>query len=568
MYFLALAADYDGTLAHDGVVDAATCKALKRCKETRRRLVLVTGRELPDLGRIFPQLKIFDLVVAENGAVIYDPATDQERVIAPAPPAAFLKKLEERNVGPISVGRSIVATWEPHQAAVLEVIRELGLELQIIFNKGAVMILPSGINKATGLAAALADIGLSAHNVVAVGDAENDHAFLSACGCAAAVANALPMVKEAADIKLLGDHGSGVVELIERLDREDARMVPPSRHGILVGFDRAGNEAYLQPYHGSTLIAGATCTGKSTFATALTERMTEKRFEFCVFDPEGDYTDLRYAVPVGNASEPPEAVEAIKFLGNAGTNVVINTQAMRESERRGFFAALLPRVSHLRATTGRPHWLLVDEAHQVVPAGQHSRIFLDDIPTAILITLRPEALATAALRSVETVLAFGRTAPEIITAFARAAKVKVPPEIPAPTDDEILFWACRSGECPCPVTAIRPRQVHIRHAGKYADGDVGPERSFYFRGPDRALNSRAPNLIRFLEIARSVDDATWQHHLRAGDYAAWFRHVIKDEELARETTDIQTDATLDARESRRLIREAVRRRYTIPAEVA
>jgi hypothetical protein len=46
-----------------------------------------------------------------------------------------------------------VATWEPHQATVLEAIRELGLEHHIIFNKGAVMVLPPGINKAAGLEA-------------------------------------------------------------------------------------------------------------------------------------------------------------------------------------------------------------------------------------------------------------------------------------------------------------------------------------------------------------------------------------------------------------------------------
>ena len=79
------------------------------------------------------------------------------------------------------------------------------------------MVLPPGVNKATGLLAALDEMELSAHNVVGVGDAENDHAFLRACGCAAAVANALPMVKEAADIKLIRDHGAGVAELIERI---------------------------------------------------------------------------------------------------------------------------------------------------------------------------------------------------------------------------------------------------------------------------------------------------------------------------------------------------------------
>ena len=79
---------------------------------------------------------------------------------------------------------------------MLEAIHELGLEWQIIFNKGAVMVLPPGVNKASGLAAALEALQLSPVNVVGIGDAENDHAFLSLCGCSVAVANALDAVKD------------------------------------------------------------------------------------------------------------------------------------------------------------------------------------------------------------------------------------------------------------------------------------------------------------------------------------------------------------------------------------
>jgi len=165
MYFLALATDYDGTIAHRGSVNAATVTALKKCKESGRRLILVTGRELPDLKRVFADVKVFDRVVAENGALIYDPSTEKERVIAAAPPAIFVERLKELKVEPLSVGRSIVATWEPHEATVLKVIRDLGLELQIIFNKGAVMVLPAGMNKAAGFAAALRELELSAHKL-------------------------------------------------------------------------------------------------------------------------------------------------------------------------------------------------------------------------------------------------------------------------------------------------------------------------------------------------------------------------------------------------------------------
>ena len=207
----------DGTLAHDGIVSGKTIGALERFKKSGRKLVLVTGRELPDLKRVFPDIGLFDKVVAENGALIYTPASEEERVISPSPEPKFVARLKKQGVKPLSVGRSIVATWEPHQATVLEAIKKLGLELEIIFNKGAVMILPSGINKATGLAAALQDLRLSPHNVVGVGDAENDHAFLQACGYSVAVDNAIPAVKNTADLTTRGARGKGVEELIDRL---------------------------------------------------------------------------------------------------------------------------------------------------------------------------------------------------------------------------------------------------------------------------------------------------------------------------------------------------------------
>ena len=217
MRFHALATDYDGTIAHHGLVDDATIAALARVKKSGRKLVLVTGRELPDLIRVFPHIDLFDRAVMENGATVYDPKTKETRILAEPPPPSFAAELKARGVGPISTGHVIVATWEPHQEEVLKAIHDYGLELQVIFNKGAVMILPSGVNKATGLVAALAELGLSPHNAVGVGDAENDHAFLRVCECSAAVANALPAVMNTADIVMKSDHGAGVAELIDRL---------------------------------------------------------------------------------------------------------------------------------------------------------------------------------------------------------------------------------------------------------------------------------------------------------------------------------------------------------------
>src|SRR5262249_17953871 len=201
-------------LALAGHVDEATVDALRRLRESGRHLILVTGRSLEDLLAVFPAANLFHRVVAENGAVLYRPDGREMKALADAPSSAFIAALRAEGGKPLSVGRTIVSTWRPHETTVLRVIRDLGLELQVIFNKGAVMVLPSGVNKASGLMAALGELALSPHNCVGVGDAENDHTFLALCECAVAVANALPMLKERADLVTEAHHGAGFIHLL------------------------------------------------------------------------------------------------------------------------------------------------------------------------------------------------------------------------------------------------------------------------------------------------------------------------------------------------------------------
>ena len=256
MYLIALATDYDGTLAHHGRVDTETIAALERLKVSGRHLLLVTGRELPDLKRVFDRLDLFDIIVAENGALLYFPKSQEERPVAAAPPLDLVKELRARGVQPLSVGCGIIATWEPNETKVLDCIRHLGLEWQIIFNKGAVMVLPPGVNKATGLAAAVNALALSPLNVLAIGDAENDHAFLTASGCSVAVANAIEAVKQTADVVTAAAHGAGVREAIDSLlaDEKVFTARAADRRKIMLGKDE---RAVLRPADGSVLIAGS-----------------------------------------------------------------------------------------------------------------------------------------------------------------------------------------------------------------------------------------------------------------------------------------------------------------------
>lgn len=211
-----LATDYDGTLATDGVVDDGIVARLRGLTRQGLRVILVTGRELSSLFNTFAHVDLFELVVAENGAVVYTPATGDVELIAPQAPVALVEALQAAQV-PVSVGHSIVATVRPHDGALLAAIGALGLDSHVIYNKRAAMALPVGVNKATGLRAALKALGVPPEQCIAVGDAENDLDFMAACGLAVAVGNALPGVKAVADVVLTSTRGAAVVELAERI---------------------------------------------------------------------------------------------------------------------------------------------------------------------------------------------------------------------------------------------------------------------------------------------------------------------------------------------------------------
>ena len=562
MRYLALCCDYDGTLAHHGRISDDTLTALERLIVSGRKLLLVTGRELDDLQRVCPRLDLFHYVVAENGALLYLPATRKEKLLGVRPPERFIEALRERAVQPLSVGRVIVATREPHETTVLEAIRDLGLELQVIFNKGAVMVLPAGINKAAGLAAALEALGLSPHNAVGVGDAENDHAFLSLCECAVAVENALPMVKETADIVTRGAHGAGVSELIDELLRDDlaGRETQLERHHILLGRDERGREVRVRPYGANILLVGTSGSGKSSLATGLLERLVDSKRTFCVIDPEGDYEALQDAVSVGTPDRPPGVDEIMQLLAKPDESCVLNLIGLPIADRTSFFASLLPRLQELRAHTGRPHWIVVDEAHHLLPAPRElNETALQLGPHSVMqVTVHPSLIQPKALADVDTVIAVGATPEAMLHEFSETVG-EDPPDI-EPTSleaGEALVWFCKETPRPFRLQIAPSRTERRRHTRKYAEGELGPDRSFYFRGPEGKLNLCAQNLFLFLQLADGVDDDTWLHQLRNGDYSRWIRESIKDQTLADKVQEVEEREDISPLESRRCVREAV-----------
>lgn len=564
---MALATDYDGTLATDGQVDAPTIEALREVKRSGRKLILVTGRNLPELQRAFPELDLFDLVVVENGALLFDPAKKQETPLAEPPSPAFVARLRELGVSPLSVGRTIVATWEPHQKTVLDVIHELALELHVVFNKGAVMVLPGNVNKAWGLKSALEPLCLSPHNVVGIGDAENDQVFLSTCGCAVAVENALPSVKAKADL-VVADHGRGVIELARLLTERDMRgsnLTLPRVQPVL-GVRSDATPVCLSPFE-TILITGSSGGGKSTVVTALLEQIRDLAFQFCVFDPEGDYSEFPDAVVVGDAKQEPRLGEVMGLLAKPEVSVIVNLLAIDPPERPRFLARFLPEIAKLRSEAGRPHWVVLDEAHHCLPAKWNPPpvTLPKEFPAAIAITVHPDELSPHLLDIVSTVVGVGSGGRTAIELFCRASQRPTPRAPAAEPRSDQVYILTPGNEIEL-ISPCKPKEKQKRHARKYALGELGEDKSFYFSGPDGALNLRAQNLSAFLQMAAGVDDRTWLHHLKGGEYTRWFRDAIKDEDLAEAASVVEADRALSAQESRARIKELIDRRYTAPAK--
>jgi HAD superfamily hydrolase (TIGR01484 family) len=565
MRFHALATDYDGTLAHHGIVEEQTVKALERTVGTGRKLILVTGRELPDLLDAFPHLDLFEMVVAENGALLYRPATKEERLLSEAPPQRLIETLRSLRVEPMSVGRGIIGLWEPHQHAALEAVRQCGLEWQVIFNKGAVMLLPAGVNKAFGLVAALEQMGLSPHNVVGVGDAENDHAFLRICELSAAVANALPAVKQEADLVTQGDHGDGVIELIEAMIADELAEIQTRlvRHELELG-EHGGRAVTLPAYGATIMVCGASGSGKSTLVTRIVETLVQKEYQFCLVDPEGDYQGLDGALALGGPGRLPDENQIVQLLSDPHSNAIADLTGLPIPERPPFFLDLLPRLLQMRTRVARPHWLIFDEAHHLMPSDWKptADAVPDRLHTSLLITNHPELLSRSLLAKVDFVIAVGAEAWDSLVAYCEAGGVARPSGTPSLLPKgQALYWARQRGEDPVAIVPHLSDMQRRRHRRKYAEGQLSPEQSFYFRGSEKKLNLPAHNLTNFLLLADGLDDNTWEFHRRRNDYSRWFRDSICDETLADAVESIESESGLSPAESRARIRSVVEERY-------
>jgi energy-coupling factor transporter ATP-binding protein EcfA2 len=385
-----------------------------------------------------------------------------------------------------------------------------------------------------------------------------------------ATENAVETFKARADIVTRAARGAGVAELADALVESDLSAFDTllARHDVAIGTSRRGEDVRLRPLDRKVLVAGPSGSGKSTLVTAFLEALIESKYQVCVIDPEGDYESFPDVVRVGDSEREPTTAEVLDILASPARSVVVNLIAVKVEQRPAFFAALLPGLMQLRAKTGRPHWLVVDEAHHLLPADlrMDPATLAGGLPGALFITVHPDQIWQPALDDLDVVLATG---PEPHRVLASVPNLGTSPmaDVPVPESGESLIWSYRNDAS----VVFKPNPPHserLRHRRKYATGELGPDRSFFFTGPNGSLNLRAQNLMLFMQLADGVDDETWTYHLGRGDYSRWFRDAIKDDDLAADAAAIERDGGPTPADTRRRIRAAIEERYTKPASSA
>jgi hypothetical protein len=258
--------------------------------------------------------------------------------------------------------------------------------------------------------------------------------------------------------------------------------------------------------------------------------------------------------------------EALAVLEDPKLNLNLNLLGISLADRPQYFGHLFPSLQAMRTRTGRPHWIVLDEAHHMLPPdwGHVGKALPHRLGETILVTVHPEHLAPLTLSLVDVVVLVGMSPEKTLNSFADALGLAVQwPGSLSYQRGHAVVWFPRSGKPPFSMRIVSSRGERIRHLRKYAEGDMR-DRSFHFRGPEGRQNLKAQNLAIFAQIAEGIDQETWLFHLHNGDYSTWFREAVKDPYLADQTERIEHRRDLQPAETRSLIVSFIEGRYTLP----
>ncbi len=572
MKFSALALDYDGTIAVDGVFDPAVRDAVGEARQRGIVVILVTGRRLSDLRAVAGDLTCFDVIVGENGAVLEFPASGRHVLLGHVPSAAFLKELRRRGI-PFIAGESVVEADAQWAGPILEVIRLLEQPLILAFNRGRLMVLPQAIGKSTGLRQALLALRVSIHNTIGIGDAENDHDLLDACEVGAAVGWGSAALRAVADEVIGGTGPSSVADYVRRVSQQPRLSAGQmGRRRLILGRQSNGDEVSLAVRGRTILIAGEPGTGKSWLAGLLCEQSILQGYCVCIIDPEGDYRTLEAlpsVITLGGDDPPPHARELVRALRHPDVSVIVDLSKVAHREKREYLRTLLPLLVTLRRNTGLPHKILLDEAHYFLGGPDVSRLVDLELAGYIFVTYRILSLPAAIRATADAVVMVTReTDPDeaqmLLTMCRPQPCAGVSPDVfrDLQTTEAALLPGAEEAHGQVRRFRLAPRlTAHVRHRTKYLDMPVLDSQAFLFTGDGRT-GVRARTLKEFTGLLTALPADRLAGHLRRHDFSRWIEEVFRDRPLAAHLRKVEAGVESDdPRDVADAVAQAIRARY-------
>lgn len=540
MYRKVMAFDFDGTLAVDGSVPPEVESALERCRATGYAIFLVTGRryESVALGRLG---ELCTGIVWENGAVLAHTASGELYCPFGQLPAGLVKSLEEANV-PIERGLAIAATWVPHDQTVWQVLAAHGGGASVEYNKGAVMVTPVGASKGAGLERLLTICGFSPRNVAAFGDAENDLSMLRLAEVAVAVNDAVPTVRDMADVVASQAGPSGVLEILKRYPLGERYCdVPLQRERqIPLGQTEAGGQVTFPASRlaGRNLgVFGDSGTGKSWMVGLLAEGLHHEDYQVLLIDPEGDFGVLRalprFVVLDGDLASLPGPSSVVSLLESGSVSLVLDLSRYPVGLRTPYVADLFRTLHPLRQRKYRPHWIMLDEAQQFLrPEGDVTAMVVPWLSDGgwTFVSYRPDRLDTGVLRGLHHCLLTRLTEPAAVRSLREYctdcgfddAKFDVIPK----------GWALLCGGQLVQLRPAMRRIPHIRHLFKYLDSPLPPGKRFRFRNEEGDVGAEAASLFEFMQALPSLPIESLEFHDQRHDFVHWADSALGDAGLA------------------------------------
>jgi hydroxymethylpyrimidine pyrophosphatase-like HAD family hydrolase len=545
-FFKVVAVDFDGTLASGGDVAPEAVEAIDQARRDGLTVVLATGRIGSELHAEFPQIADHvDALVLENGAVVV--LDGRTHALAPPVDRGLDDALASRGV-PYRRGEVLVAVDAEHVATVVEAIGELGMDYQIIRNRTALMVLPAGVTKGTGLGALLAKMNLSPHNTVAVGDAENDLSLLGIAEIGAAVADAVPSVRRLADVVLDEPDGSGVAALLAGPYLSGAQRWCPPRRWVEIGAFDDGTPTRLPGSQGRILVTGPAASGKSYLIGLMAERWILAGYCVLVIDPEGDHLQLQqlnqvHVVDGNHLPEPAELVNALR----PHSGMVVDLSGLAEPSKSGYVHRLRSTAEAHREQHGFPHWVIYDEAHLL---GNNEEAHWARRGGYVLCSFAPASLPAHEIDNSDVVLSLTNSG--IGVASREWATIRF-----------------GSGP-PRNFTVAERRTIHVRHRHKYADVRLPPERRFYFHATNGDSIAAAATMHDFSNAVRHLDQQALEYHLERGDFSRWLDGTIADKDLAARVAawedELGAHRAVDVERIRDQLVHAVEKRYLTSRE--